>query len=271
MVVCIINSFDEVISLRTDEMYICLRYATYASPYVHLFWTDCNKKCQLDGWKNCNHKESCKVYTDNRSTQTTGIAEPVPICLKSCRWLGEGDLGTTMDRRVELFFAELQRWGRTNEKGRKVVNVHLQASVQWTLGCARLQCAVTFFDFAKDGVAEVTGLTSHPVDESDAAKRNLLRGSGTLSGEAKKKVLDKITWFVETAREYDVEVSGLTYGRSLMWMSEESFKESASMKTWEEVGNGGKKLMMIPDSRYAMADAHNAAMAAGLRAAFGDK
>ena len=64
----------------------------------------------------------------------------------------------TMDRRVELFFAELQRWtGQTNEKGRKEVNVHLQASVQWTLGCARLQCAVTFYDFAKDGVAEVTG------------------------------------------------------------------------------------------------------------------
>ncbi len=236
---------------------------------------DCNKKCQLDGWKNVNHKQSCRVYTDNRSTQTTGIAEPVPVCLKSCRWLGEGDLGTTMDRRVELFFAELQRWtGQTaNEKGRREVNVHLQASVQWTMGCARLQCAVTFYDFAKDGVAEVTGLASHPVDEGDAAKRNLHRGSGTLSEEAKKKVLDKITWFVETARECDVEVSGLTYGRGLMWMSEESFKESASMKSWEEVGGGGKKLTMIPDSRFVMADTctHSAAMEAGLGAAFGDK
>lgn len=56
-----------------------------------------------------------------------------------------------------------------------------------------------------------------------------------------------------------------------MWMSEESFKESASTKTWEEVGTGGKKLTMIPDSRFVMADAHNAAMEASLGAAFGDK
>mmetsp|Transcript_12847 Transcript_12847/g.36675 ORF Transcript_12847/g.36675 Transcript_12847/m.36675 type:complete len:279 (-) Transcript_12847:543-1379(-) len=229
----------------------------------------CNKKCQLDGWKNCKHKETCKVYTDNRSTKHTDIAEPVPICLKSCGWLGENDLNTTMDRRVELFLAELQRWAKTNEdKGdhRRSVNVHLQASVVWNLGRARLQCAVTFYDFAKDGVAEVTGLVFHPVDEGDAAKRNLnppSGGSGILSEEAKAKVLDKITWFVETAREFDVEVSGLTYGRGLMWMSDDSFKESASMKKWEEVGRGGKKLAMMPDSRYVMADAHNTAMGAG--------
>lgn len=182
-----------------------------------------------------------------------------------------------MDRRVELFLAELQRWGRTNTKdkggtGRTEVNVHLQASVVWNLGCLRLQCAVTFFDFAKDGVAEVTGLVFHPVDEGDEAKRNLYPasgGSGTISLVAKAKVLDKITWFVEIAQSFGVEVSGLTYGRGLMFMSEEAFKKSAEMKKWEEIGRGGKKLMMMPDSRYAMVDAHDAAMKAGLRAAFG--
>ena len=227
---------------------------------------DCNKKCQLDGWKNCNHKESCKVYTDNRYAKNPqiDIAEPVPICLRSCRWLSEDDLNVAMDRRVELFLAELQRWGKTDtNKGgtdRTEVNVHLQASVVWNLGCLRLQCAVTFYDFAKDGVAEVTGLVFHPVDAGDEAKRNLYPtsgGSGTISSGAKAKVLNKITWFVETARRFDVEVSGLTYGRGMMWMSEKTFKDSAEMKKLEDIGRGGKKLMMMPDSRYAMADAHN--------------
>ena len=168
-------------------MSACVAYRIRMHRPPCTYWTDCNKKCQLDGWKNVNHKQSCKVYTDNRSTHTSGIAEPVPICLKSCRWLGEGDLGTTMDRRVELFFAELQRWaGQTNEKGREEeANVHLQASVQWTLGCARLQCAVTFYDFAKDGVAEVT---SHPVDEGDAAKRNPPRIRYPVGGSQEESV-----------------------------------------------------------------------------------
>ena len=120
--------------------------------------------------------------------------------------MSEDDLNVAMDRRVELFLAELQRWGKTDtNKGgtdRTEVNVHLQASVVWNLGCLRLQCAVTFYDFAKDGVAEVTGLVFHPVDAGDEAKRNLYPtsgGSGTISSGAKAKVLNKITWFVEDA------------------------------------------------------------------------
>ena len=210
-------------------------------PVSQMCIADCNKKCQLDGWKNCNHKETCKVHTDNRYVKNPqiDIAEPVPTCLKSCRWLSEDDLNVAMDRRVELFLAELQRWGKTNAKdkggsGRTEVNVHLQASVVWSY------------------------FSSHRRRRLGKAKPSSTfwcsGGSGSISDEAKNKVLGiKSHGSFEIAKQFEVKFFRVTYGCGLMCFSDQGFRESDEVKKWIELDVGSS--LLTPDCQHSMADA----------------
>lgn len=76
------------------------------------------------------------------------------------------------------------------------------------------------------------------------------------------KVLDKITWFFEMANQLEVKICSLTYGRGLMWFSDQRFRESDDVKKWEVLAGGN--LRMTPDCQHAMADALSAGMEARL-------
>lgn len=235
---------------------------------------DCSKACQKDGWKNCDHKETCKVYLSNRELNPNkpyDVAEPIPICLASCGWLDDDTLAEAMDLRTSAFLEEYGRWARTGDSDFESPPLYLQVSMMYNLGHARLQAGVSFWDEGRDGVSFVNGLLFHAVDQGAKARRDLHPsngGSGTLSKEAKAKVLKKITWFFEMARQHNVEICSLSYGRGLMWMVDDNFQKSSLVQKWKELG--GKRLLMTGDSRHVMADACNAGMEAGLEAMFGE-
>lgn len=113
----------------------------------------------------------------------------------------------------------------------------------------------------------ISDLTFHAVDEGDTVQRDLHPisvGPGSISDEAKTKVLHKITWFFEMAKRFDVKVCSVTYGRGLMWLSDQSFRESDKVKKWKDLAGGD--LLLTPDLQHAMADAFDAGIKAMLAA-----
>ena len=78
----------------------------------------CSKKCQIDGWKNSEYKETCKAYLSNLEKDPSkpfDVAEPIPICLTSCGWLDDETLAEAMDLRTVTFLEEFGRWAKTSD------------------------------------------------------------------------------------------------------------------------------------------------------------
>jgi len=224
----------------------------------------CSRECQLADWKDpvMPHKEVCKVYRGNVApdvrAEGNGQRGAVAIGLLGAGIVSEDICRKAMMDRAGAFLDEAKRCldaGLKDDKhGFRRATIALQAGVVFNLDRCRLQCAATLHDWEAHDVVSVNHVIFDAVDEGEEARRRLHPpgyGAGDISAECRKRVVEKLEAFILKANQHGITVQGITYGRGLMWMSDEEFQKSEPKKRLE-AANGGDLMMWIPDQGYAM-------------------
>jgi hypothetical protein len=199
----------------------------------------CNRDCQVQDWKG-QHKQLCNTWCDNRAEED-GCKGPVPICMRSCGFIGENSMVQAMQVRRDLFFKEVKRAAAPTG-----LRLSLTASVIGMFGKIRLVAIVHLVDedFQQINVSHVLVDT---VDEaSNAAVNALYQGSGTISDATREKVLEGLCVLATQAKEHGGLVVSMTFGRGLMFLTD--------CKPFQERVNeaAGFKIMWVPDKQYVV-------------------
>lgn len=224
----------------------------------------CSQSCQMKDWKKAtgHHKELCGIWCDNRgSGPEDEDGSSIPICMKSCGYLPDDLMLLEMRRRGDLFIDEIKRCVGAGEIGYPILS--FQTACIWNLGSIRLGASASFYSRSLSKVVVVNHVLFDTVDEGEDAKQRLHpsnEGSGEISEKAKGLVVAKWTEFVGRISERGLRVQSITYGRGLMWLSE----DEAATKRIEE-SNGGvdgehRSIMWLPSMDHAMRDSFNDAV-----------
>lgn len=199
----------------------------------------CSKECQVKDWKD-QHKQLCRVWCDSRAEQN-GSKGPVPLCMRSCGFIGDKSMVQGLKVRKDLFFKEIQRVA-----GPEGMSLSLVAGVIEMLGMIRLVVGVHFENEDSEKTS-VNHVLVHTVAEGgeNAEVNRLYEGSGTLSAPAKKSALDGLSEFAALAKDHSALITAITFGRGLMYVAD----DQAFKKRVEKAA--GRKISWIPDARYA--------------------
>eukprot|EP00545_Synedropsis_sp_CCMP1620_P005867 CAMPEP_0119005006 /NCGR_PEP_ID=MMETSP1176-20130426/1476_1 /TAXON_ID=265551 /ORGANISM="Synedropsis recta cf, Strain CCMP1620" /LENGTH=246 /DNA_ID=CAMNT_0006956769 /DNA_START=77 /DNA_END=817 /DNA_ORIENTATION=+ len=200
----------------------------------------CNKECQVKDWKD-QHKQLCRIWCDTRAEED-GCKGPVPICMRSCGFIGENSMVQGIKVRRDLFLKEIQRTVDPSEPGLKC---SLVAGVIGMLGKIRLVVGAHFLDddLKKIRVNHVLVHTVHE-GEDPAQVNRLYEGSGTLSEASKENVLSSLSEFAALAKDHQGLITSITFGRGLMYIA----NDGAFQERVQEAAGG--PILWIPDVRY---------------------
>lgn len=213
------------------------------------------------------HKKVCKVYRDNIAPDTRpevkGQKGAVAIGLLSVEIIDEHQCSKAMKDRADSFLEEAKRCldiDLKNDKyGFRKATIGLAAAVVYNMGKPRLQCAATVHDSDSEvGFGQAQMTVNHIIfeavgDGGEEVRRRLhpVRGSGDISEECRERVVEVLKAFFLRAKKYGISIQSVSFGRGLMWMRDEEFRDDK--KELEEV-NGGDLIMWMPDMGYAMED-----------------
>lgn len=220
----------------------------------------CNKECQAKDWKEYHHKEICTCWCDNRSSDESKglLAHSIPIAMAGCDWLPEDILMKEMKHRSNLFFQEIK-----NCDDVKSTNLAFQSAVIEIVGGIYLVGAASFFSNSQEAVLSVNHVLFEKVDEGEEARHRLYPsngGSGEISDNTKSLVVDKWTEFVGRMSEFDLHVSSVTFGRGLMWLSDDDDSREKIETHNGQVHGVHRRIIWMPSMDYAMTDSMSAAM-----------
>jgi len=188
--------------------------------------------------------------------------------MKGCGYIQDGVLLNEMKQRTDLFLLEAMRCSKTGDVRGAFA---CQIAVVHQLGALRLVASATMWSKAKNGIIEIRHVLFDTVDEGEEARQLLYPGlpvmshypmdgdPGDLSKAARERVVEKMSAFVERVHVVGLEISGLTFGRGLMWLSHD--QEAMDRIQGNEKGS----LHWVPSTDYIMGDCMNTAM----KAAFG--
>lgn len=210
----------------------------------------CNRECQKQHWKS-GHKETCKVWCDNIKPGEEGGHVAIPIVMRSCGYISEESFANAMKARSELFLKEMKQSSSSDAR-----TLGCQIGVIEMFGKIRLNMAATFVTDSFERIT-VNHIWLRDVDDNRVESGDeLSRGSGKVSNDTKRMVRHALCEVGSKAKEYEVDIFSFTYGRGLMFISDdEEFQKSVE-------DAAGRKIVWTPDIRYTMQDAMSSAMGA---------
>lgn len=228
-------------------------------------------------WKDVNlpHKKCCKMYRDNvapdNRPEGNGQKGAVAIGLLSILLIEEETCRKAMIDRSDAFLEEAKRcldiYLKNDEHGFRKATIGLSAALVYNMGKVRLQCAATLHDSENEvgfGGGGTTTTVNHVIFEvvEEGGEDVQIRlhppcGSGDVSFECRERVVKKLKAFFARANDkYGISIQSFTYGRGLMWISEEDFRDDK--KEFEGL-NGGNMIIWMPDMGHVMEDTKKAA------------
>jgi len=210
----------------------------------------CDKECQKVHWKKV-HNENCSVWCENYGGgPTDDKAVSIPVNMFSVGWIDRDEiLVGEMRLRQREFFKEAFRC--TNGRTR----------ISFQIACIDICCRVRLVAAASVVVSgggvpftinvdQINHVLFETIDEGREALQRLYPsngGSGTLSKAAKRFVIARLSIFVKRLNEHGLQASSMTYGRGLMWLSDD---EESTEKI--EENNAGAKMMWVPSMNYVI-------------------
>ena len=221
----------------------------------------CNRKCQRDCWKGNHggapHSRICKEMCAFKSRKLG----PLPILVNNYPGMVSNDvIEAEMRNYGDLFIEEAARSLRTKYISLQVLCFEDNYNIVRLVGTAM------FGGGGGPAGAQIiiNRVLFYEVDRGITAGRNVEPSDGTsgsISKQAKKRVVTHIADFVVRLRSKGIGVMSICYGRGLMWLSEDDDDAKRVINS----ANGGSVIIWTPDSHYVMKDS----LASATFAAFG--